>query len=122
MTLTEKRRIVETLRTDYSMRQICDALGFNRSRLYYEPKKDPCEALLKQEIEMLSARYPRYGYRRITEELLRMGHTVGYRRVARLMKSTNLLVSVKPPNPLMASLNGSTDLITLTSVGAIMSG
>ncbi len=44
---------------------------------------------------MLAARYPRYGYRRITEELLRMGYTVGYRRVARLMKSANLLVSVK---------------------------
>ena len=77
------------------MRQICDALGFNRSSLYYEPKKDPCEVLLKQEIEMLAARNPRYGYRRITEELLHVGHTVGYRRVTRLMKSTNLLVSVK---------------------------
>ena len=91
--MAEKRRIVQTLRTDYSMRQICDTLGFNRSSLYYEPKKDPCEAQLQQEIEMLSARYPRYGYRRITEELLRMGYTVGYRRIARLMKSANLMVS-----------------------------
>ena len=73
LTLTEKRRIVETLRTDYSMRQICDALGFNRSSLYYEPKKDPCEEVLLQEIEMLAARYPRYGYRRITEETLAYG-------------------------------------------------
>ena len=83
------------MRTDYSMRQICDTLSFNRSSLYYEPKKDPCEAQLQQEIEMLAACYPRYGYRRITEELLRMGYTVGYRRVARLMKSANLLVSGK---------------------------
>ena len=83
------------MRTDYSVRQICDALGFNRSSLYYEPKKDPCEVLLQQEIEMLAARYPRYGYRRITEELLHMGYTIGYRRVVGLMKSTNLLVSVK---------------------------
>lgn len=44
---------------------------------------------------MLSARYPRYGYRRITEELLRMDTPIGYRRVARLMKSANLLVYVK---------------------------
>ena len=44
LTLSEKRRIVETLRTDYSVRQICGTLGFNRSSLYYEPKKDPCEA------------------------------------------------------------------------------
>ena len=95
MTLVEKRDIVETLRTDYSVRQICDTLGFNRSSLSYQPKKDPCEAVLLQEIEKLSACYPRYGYRRITKLLLRMGYTVGYRRVARLMKSANLLVSVK---------------------------
>ena len=94
------------MQTDYSMRQICDTLGFNRSSLYYEPKKDPCEALLQQEIEMLSARYPRYGYRRITEELLRMGYTVGYRRVARLMKSANLLVSVKRSCQTTKSVDG----------------
>ena len=88
------------------MRQICDALGFNRSSLYYEPKKDPCEEVLLQEIEMLAARYPRYGYRRITEELLRMGYTIGYRRVARLMKSANLLVSVKRSCQTTKSVNG----------------
>ena len=106
MTLTEKRSIVETLRTDYSVRQICDALGFNRSSLYYEPKEDPCEEVLLQEIEMLSTRYPRYGCRRITEELLRMGHTVGHRRVARLMKSANLLVSVKRSCQTTKSVDG----------------
>ena len=92
---TEKQEIVETLRTDYSVRQICDTLGFNRSSLYYQPKKDPCEEVLRQEIEKLSVRYPKYGYRRITELLLRMGYTVGYRRVARVMKSANLLVSIR---------------------------
>ena len=56
------------------MRQICNTLGFNRSSLYYEPKKDTCEEARLQEIEMLAARYPRYGYRWITEELVRMGH------------------------------------------------
>ena len=88
------------------MRQICGTLGFNRSSLYYETKEDPCEAQLQQEIEMLSARYPRYGYRRITEELLRMGYTLGYRRVARLMKSANLLVSVKRSCQTTKSVNG----------------
>ena len=95
MTPTKKREIVETMPTDYSVRQICETLGFNRSNLYYQPKNDPCEVLLQQEIDMLSARYPRYGYRRITEILLRKGYTVGCRRVARLMKSANLLVSDK---------------------------
>ena len=95
MSPSEKREIVEALRNDSSVRQICETLGFNRSHLYYQPKSDPCEEVLREEIERLSARYPTYGYRRIRELLLRMGYTVGYRRVARLMKSENLSVSVK---------------------------
>ena len=91
----EKREIVEALCTDYSVREICDTLGFNRSSLYYQPKKDSCEEVLQTEIEKLCMLYPKYGYRRITQLLLRMGYTVGYRRVARLMKSANLLVNVK---------------------------
>ena len=87
--------MVEALQTDYSVRQICDVLGFNRSSLYYHPKSDSSEQVLRDEIEQLSARYPKYGYRRITQLLLRMGYAVGYRRVARLMKEDNLSVAVK---------------------------
>ena len=87
--------MVEALRTDFSVRQICDTLGFTRSNLYYQPKSDPSEAGLREEIERLSLRYPTYGYRRITQLLVRSGYTIGYKRVARLMKSANLLVAVK---------------------------
>ncbi len=92
---SQQRYIVETLRTDFSVRQICEVLGINKSTLYYQAKNDPSEALLREEIERLAARYPTYGYRRITKLLLRMGYAVGYRRVARLMKAANLSVSVK---------------------------
>ena len=77
------------------MRQICETLGFNKSTLYYQPKIDPFEDVLREEIEQLAARYPTYGYRRITKLLVRMGYTVGYKRVVRLMKAANLSVSVK---------------------------
>ena len=77
------------------MRQICDTLGFHKSSFYYQPKIDPSEAVLRAEIQTLAARYPTYGYRRITALLLRQGHVVGYKRVARLMKDNDLLVSVK---------------------------
>ena len=87
--------MVETLRTDYPVRQICDTLGFHRSGLYYEPKSDPSDDVLRSEIETLSARYPRYGYRRMAQLLLRLGYTVGYRRVARLMKAAHLSVAVR---------------------------
>ena len=95
MTPSEQRHIVETLRTDFSVRQICETLGFNKSTLYYQPKIDPSEDILRAEIQRLAARYPTYGYRRITKVLLRMGYAVGYRRVARLMKAANLSMSVK---------------------------
>ena len=87
--------MIEALRTDYSVRQICEVLGFHRSNLYYTPKSDPYEEVLQEEIETLSLRYPTYGYRRITKLLQRQGHTVGYKRVARLMKDANLSVAVK---------------------------
>ena len=88
--------MVEALRADSSVRQICETLSLNRSSLYYQPKSDSCEEVLRDEIEKLSGRYPKYGnHRRITALLLRMGYTVGYRRVSRLMKEDNLSVSVK---------------------------
>ncbi len=77
------------------MRQICETLGFNKSTFYYQPKVDPSEDVLRDEIETLAARYPTYGYRRIRALLLRQGYTVGYKRVARLMREENLSVCVK---------------------------
>ena len=102
----EQRELVEALRTDYSVRQICETLGFTRSTLYYQPKQDTCEEGLQEEIETLARRYPKYRYRRITQLLLRMGYTVGYKRVARLMKAANLSVTVKRVCQTTKSIDG----------------
>ena len=88
------------------MRDICGILGINRSSFYYQPREDPSEEVLRAEIEKLAGAYPRYGYRRITQLLLRQGYTVGTRRVARLMKDNNLLVSVKRAGETTKSLQG----------------
>ncbi len=98
--------MVEALRTEYSVRQICETLGINKSSLYYHPKQDASEEVLRDEIEKLALRYPTYGYRRITKLLVRMGYRVGYRRVARLMKAANLSVSVKRICQTTISLEG----------------
>ena len=98
--------MVEALRTDFSVRQICETLGFTRSNLYYHPKQDPCEAGLRDEIEKLSLLYPTYGYRRITQLLVRSGYTLGYKRVARLMRSANLSVAVKRVCQTTKSIDG----------------
>ena len=91
---------------EYSVRLICETLGINKSTLYYQPKIDPSEEVLRTEIEALAARYPTYGYRRITKLLVNQGYPVGYRRVARLMKSANLSVSVKRICQTTTSLQG----------------
>ena len=88
------------------MRDICEILGVNRSSFYYQPKADPSEAVLLAEIEKLAGAYPRYGYRRITQLLVRQGYSVGTRRVARLMKDNDLLVSVKRACRTTRSLQG----------------
>ena len=89
------------------MRQICEVLGFNKITLYYQPKLDPSEEVLREEIEKLAAAYPTYGYRRITQLLVNQGYPVGYRRgVSRLMKAGNLSVSVKRICQTTKSLQG----------------
>ena len=89
--------MVETVRntSSYSVRQICQTLGFNRSLVYSHSKSDPSQRELREKIEALCLEYPKYGYRRIKALLLRQGYTVGTRRVARLMKEANLSVAVK---------------------------
>ena len=88
------------------MRDICGILGVNRSSFYYQPKADASEAVLRAEIQKLAGAYPRYGYRRITQLLVRQGYTVGTRRVARLMRENDLLVSVKGACRTTRSLQG----------------
>ena len=98
--------MVEALQPDYSVRQICDALGLHRSSLYYQPKTDPFEQSLRAEIEKLSAQYPTYGYRRITQLLKRLGYDVGSTRVARLMSEQNLSVAIKRACQTTQSVDG----------------
>ncbi|MDE0014442.1 MAG: IS3 family transposase [Candidatus Poribacteria bacterium] len=88
------------------MREICEVLDFNKSTLYYQPKSDPSEDILRAEIQQLAAEYPTYGYRRTTKLLQRLGYTAGYKRVARLMKEENLSVSVKRVRQTTTSFEG----------------
>ena len=53
----KQRQIVEALRTEHSVRDICGVLGIPRSTLSYQPKLDPYEAALRTRIEQLAATY-----------------------------------------------------------------
>jgi len=68
---------------------VCRVLGVARSSHYYTPQA-PEESALKSVISEVCARYPRYGYRRVTAELHRRRWLVNRKRVARLMAEMGL--------------------------------
>jgi len=95
-------------------------MGMARSSYYYQPKGGSAEKLkadadLRDRIEEIALRFPRYGYRRMTVQLQREGFPVNHKRVLRLMRESDLLVKSKrngspPPTPNTAS--GSTPTST----------
>jgi transposase InsO family protein len=71
-----------------------------RSSYYYQPKgaspeKRQAEADLRDRMEEIAVRFPRYGYRRMTRQLQREGFPVNHKRVLRLMRESDLLVKSK---------------------------
>jgi len=75
-------------------------MGIARSTYYHRPKQ-PCfkeqlkEADLRDRIEEIVVEYPRYGYRRVTQELKREGWTLNHKRVARVMREESLQCQIK---------------------------
>lgn len=83
-----------TLRTDYSVKDLCDVLDCARSSMYYQ--STPAEDReLRQSIERLTTQWVTYGYRRITKMLHREGWKVNHKRVRRLMGEMGLLQTRK---------------------------
>jgi putative transposase len=73
----------------YPKTAVCQALGVQRSSLYYKPSR--CEMPgLTGAIGEVCADFPRYGYRRVTAELHRRRWQVNRKRVARLMAEMGL--------------------------------
>jgi transposase InsO family protein len=75
-------------------------MGLAVSSFYYKPRGNSpeqieAEADLKGKIEVICLEFPRYGYRRVTEQLKREGLRVNHKKVLRLMKESDLLCRVK---------------------------
>jgi len=71
-----------------------------RSSFYHKPKGNSPEEMQKEtdlrgRIETICLEFPRYGYRRVTEALKRMGLRVNHKKVLKLMKESDLLCQVK---------------------------
>lgn len=78
------------LRSAYPIAVICEVLDYPRSQVYYQAQAEVDESDLKAVIGVLAGRYPRYGYRRITEQLKREGYAVNHKRVLRLMREMGI--------------------------------
>ena len=84
-------------------------MGISRSAYYYKPKDKPKFNLyLADRINDIATEFPSYGYRRITAQLKRDGFHVNHKRILRIMKQENLLVS--PRRAYKATTNSNHDM------------
>lgn len=96
-----------SLRQAYPVTLLCEVLNYPRSQVYYTPLVETDEADLKRQIQELAGHHPTYGYRRITEELHRLGQSINHKRVARLMNQMGLMGT--PPRKRQRTTNSCHD-------------
>jgi transposase InsO family protein len=82
--------LIGELARRYPVYRLCAALGVARSSYYYRARGNDDLRLLVW-IEEVLLEFPRYGYRRVTQELQRRQHPVNHKRVQRVMQEHNLL-------------------------------
>jgi len=60
-------------------------MNLARRSFYYKPKKKPSDKALTERIEQICLDFPKYGYRRVTEQIKREGWLVNHKKVHRIM-------------------------------------
>ena len=58
---------------------------------YYKPKAKPCDKVLIERMEQICLDFPRYGYRRVTQQLKREGWLINHKKVHRIMREKGWL-------------------------------
>lgn len=77
-------------------------MNLARSTFYDEPAgQPPRDAKVVQKLGEICAKYPRYGYRRVTAQLRRDGLVVNHKRAMRIMRQEGL--SVRPRRRFVAT-------------------
>jgi putative transposase len=77
------------LAEQYPLTVICEVVDCARSSYYHRPLPKQ-ERGLQQAIEEVATSWPRYGYRRVTQQLRREGWTVNHKPVERIMRELGL--------------------------------
>ena len=73
----------------------CRALGLSRSSYYRSGRSSLESRRIRKEVLELSAKHPRYGYRRITALMRRDGFEINVKRVARIRREEGIKVNKK---------------------------
>jgi putative transposase len=91
MELVSRRQDVAFAIEQYkvSERRACELLGVERSSYRYRAAKQKDEAM-KEQLSELARQHPRYGYRRLTALLNRLGQAANPKRVWRLYRELEL--------------------------------
>ena len=56
-------------------------MNLARRTYYYKPKEKPSDTVLIERMEQICLDFPRYGYRRMTEQLRREGWRINHKKV-----------------------------------------
>ncbi|ETR67675.1 MAG: transposase [Candidatus Magnetoglobus multicellularis str. Araruama] len=91
MSLDQRKLLIEAKEHNMSIRKRCQLLEVNRSSFYHQKATESKFNLkIMNEIDILYTKYPFYGSRRITAELVKKGFVVNIKRVKRLMKKMGI--------------------------------
>src|SRR3989337_466353 len=83
--------LIEPKHSKISIVRQCELLGISRSGYYYKPAgESDYNLLLMRLIDEEYTRHPFYGVPRMTEYLMKQGHSVNHKRVERLMREMGL--------------------------------
>jgi putative transposase len=98
MSVTVRRALIDRNHKDVSIMRQCSLLSISRSGFYYQPLPEtPFNLALMEIIDKQFLETPWYGSRQMTRHLRRMGHTVGRKRVKRLMALMGLAAVYQRP-------------------------
>jgi transposase InsO family protein len=85
--------MIDQMKGDYPVRQLCAVLDCPPSTYYYPSQAKPDDPLITA-IEDILMRWPFYGYRRVLKQMQRQGWLVGETRVRRVLKEMGHTVKV----------------------------
>ena len=73
-------------------------MNFPRRTYYYKPKKTPSDPVLINRMEQICLDFPKYGYRRVTEQLKRERWLINHKKIHRIMREKGWLCRPRKKN------------------------